>query len=281
MRIVIWIVQISSMLSLICGISKISLPCKTGFEVILKGTKNGIADLRFRPYFLLMVSLIFMNFFETHFDGRITSMIGMDFTPIIKHIDRDLVYRIQDIFPKNFVIISYFSFMYFLMLMTLLFASGFIYLYVEREDLVRMLSLGYSLSYFIALPFYICFPVDEVWATEPKRVLLLSNQISPMLAEGMRSVSALNNCFPSLHTTFSLLIALIASSSGIRKFAIVAWISAISIIFSTLYLGIHWVTDIAAGIILTAIIFPMLLLDRKRFISSNLIGGRKGWFGFR
>lgn len=279
MGIVIWIVQILSMLSLICAISKVSLPCKTGFEVILKGTRNGITDPRFRPYFLLMVTLIFMNFIETHFDARITSMIGMDFTPVIKRIDGDSIYRIQDIFPKNLVIISYFSFMYFLMLMTLLFASGFIYLYMEREDLVRMLSFGYSLCYFIALPFYIFFPVNEVWVAEPKRVLLLSNQISPILAEGMRSVSALNNCFPSLHTAFSLLIALIASSSEIRKFAIITWLSAISIIFSTIYLGIHWVTDVVAGIILTAIIFPILLLDRKR--SILLIGGRKERCGVR
>ena len=48
-------------------------------------------------------------------------------------------------------------------------------------------------------------------------------------------------------------MALIASRSGIRRWAIFTWISAAIIIFSIFYLGIHWFTDMVAGVALALI----------------------------
>jgi membrane-associated phospholipid phosphatase len=45
-------------------------------------------------------------------------------------------------------------------------------------------------------------------------------------------------------------MALLASRSGIRRWSIFAWINAGIIVFSIFYLGIHWFTDMIAGVTL-------------------------------
>ena len=57
----------------------------------------------------------------------------------------------------------------------------------------------------------------------------------------------MNNCFPSLHTSLSISVALISIHSGYRRLALVISTSAAIIVFSTIYLGIHWLVDVVAG----------------------------------
>jgi membrane-associated phospholipid phosphatase len=273
MKDLVWAIQMASMVALMAsifrafsgeirsGLSRDS-PSR-GMEVIIGGLRNGALVPMLRPYFLAMLSLIAFNYIETYLDPRITGLFGLNFTHLVSSVEGGIVQRIQSLSPKNPIALSYFSFMYFLMLMTLLFSSPILYLYMGREDLVRMISLGYLLTYLFAFPFYIFFPVDEVW-TYSEHVPLLSNAISPMLAESMRGASAINNCFPSLHTSFSILLAFTASLSGIRGYTILVWVSASSIIFSTIYLGVHWVVDVVGGMMLAAIVISILLLDRRR-----------------
>jgi membrane-associated phospholipid phosphatase len=102
----------------------------------------------------------------------------------------------------------------------------------------------------IALPFYFLFPVKEMWAGNPEKVRLLVDLVSPAVMEAYRANSALDNCFPSLHTSLALTVAIVASRGEGRRAAAVLWILAVAVVLSTLHLGIHWLTDIGAGIVL-------------------------------
>jgi membrane-associated phospholipid phosphatase len=65
----------------------------------------------------------------------------------------------------------------------------------------------------------------------------------------LRPMSGIDNCFPSFHTSLAVTVALFAIRSGRRAFAVVMTAMAAAIIFSTVYLGVHWLTDVGAGII--------------------------------
>ncbi|MCC3376934.1 phosphatase PAP2 family protein [Cohnella sp. REN36] len=108
------------------------------------------------------------------------------------------------------------------------------------------------LDYLIAMPFFLLLPVNEAWHVAPQiRFLMLD--VYPEFESQYRRLSGLDNCFPSLHTAISVTTALIALRSGRRKWALLAWLHAGAILFSIFYLGIHWATDMLAGIALAAV----------------------------
>ena len=66
-------------------------------------------------------------------------------------------------------------------------------------------------------------------------------------------MSGLDNCFPSLHTSMSVTLALIAVRSKSRLFGQIVSVCAGIIVFSIFYLGIHWFLDAVAGTLLALI----------------------------
>jgi len=128
-------------------------------------------------------------------------------------------------------------------------ASVAIYTHHQNMKLFYAFCVALLLNYFLAVPFYLFVPVNEVWFVHPQVRFLLLDAF-PAFEREYRPLSGLNNCFPSLHTSLSVTIALLASKSGIRRWAIFTWINAAIILFSIFYLGIHWFTDMVAGIAL-------------------------------
>ncbi len=124
-----------------------------------------------------------------------------------------------------------------------------IYVYLDDFKQVKATALGYLLNYLVAMPFFLFAPVYEAWHVI-KGVSPLIFSVSPIANNFIIGVNGINNCFPSLHTSLVITIAVIASYSKRKKWKIFAWISAISIVLSTLYLGIHWITDVVGGTIL-------------------------------
>ena len=115
-------------------------------------------------------------------------------------------------------------------------ASIGIYTHHNNMKLYYAICIALLLNYFVAVPFYLFVPVNEVWFVHPQ-VKFLILDVFPSFEREYRALSGLNNCFPSLHTSISVTLALIASKSGIRRWAIFAWINAVVIIFSIFYLG--------------------------------------------
>lgn len=116
--------------------------------------------------------------------------------------------------------------------------------------MARAVCYAVIINYAVAIPFYLFFPVNEVWSYPPAAVEFRMLDVFPSFEENYRQLSGLDNCFPSLHTSISVTVALLASQSGNRRWAIFTSISALIVIFSIFYLGIHWLTDMIAGTIL-------------------------------
>lgn len=100
------------------------------------------------------------------------------------------------------------------------------------------------LQFPLILPFYNLILLHEVWYVNKQPDLL-----HRVFADENSLLVAVMNCFPSMHTSisFAMLLLALREKDRIFKYMMVTYCSAI--IFSTLYLQIHWVIDVIAGMI--------------------------------
>jgi hypothetical protein len=122
----------------------------------------------------------------------------------------------------------------------------------ERE--ARRYALAYVVLVLLAVPFFVFFPVGIPALYAPVDIEPLIFQLSPVIRAGMLATDTMVKAFPSLHTGLSVLAALYARKAD-EKYAATAFALAGVIVFSTFYLGIHWLTDAGFAVVLVAIAY--------------------------
>jgi len=126
----------------------------------------------------------------------------------------------------------------------------------------RTLSLAVVINYLLSVPFYLFMPVPERWAYPDSEAILLSDLWNESLITLIRPISGLDNCFPSSHTSLTVILIAVCYLYSVRLRTSLLFIGA-SIIFATFVLGIHWIPDILAGIFvgLLSVILAKRLVD--------------------
>jgi len=173
---------------------------------------------------------------------------GGDFTRWVWSLEGNAVASIQT--ALAWTPLTYFlGYVYIVVFACLVIVSIFVFDHVRSRRGLAMVLIGYFLNYLFVLPFYLFFPVREAHVFHGGAVRLLLAEISPAIMEGYRTMSGLNNCFPSFHTSLAVTMALIAWHAGSRRFGWLITLFAAANVLSTVYLGIHWLTDVAAGLV--------------------------------
>lgn len=112
---------------------------------------------------------------------------------------------------------------------------------------VRKLALysmaGYLLQVPLILPFYNTILLQEVWFVQGTPDLLERG------LTGTEAFTTAWNCFPSMHTSIAFAAILLSFREKSPWFRWVIGIYGWSIIISTLYLQVHWVIDMFAGML--------------------------------
>ena len=204
--------------------------------------------------FLLLVAGMFgvlaLNKYELQIEQKMH--LTSDYTTFIFGIEGHFVQAFQQFFHSPWLtpIIVFF---YIFMLQGVLAASLGVYLLDKNRVMLYATCYAVIINYALAIPFYLYFPVNEVWSYVPAGVKFTMLDVFPNFEQEYRPLSGLNNCFPSLHTSISVTMALLAFRSGNRRWMVITSISAIAIVFGIFYLGIHWLTDMLGGILLAVL----------------------------
>ena len=145
-----------------------------------------------------------------------------------------------------FVVYGY-SIAYFFAMLLLVGLTGWGLARRRGREPFRVYALSMTLAYFISLPFFLFFPVPERWAYPESGAILLSDLWAPTLIEMFRPISGLDNCFPSFHVSLTVVMVSLCFIYRLKYRWSALWIGVL-IGLSTSILGIHWLTDITAGV---------------------------------
>ena len=252
---------------------------------------------KYFPHLILMSIMVLAIVIETQFDPWLTAAIGWDFTPWVYSVEGDLVEVIQTTMWHP-VLTQYFVFTYTVLYGFLFYAFVVLYIKDDNEEMVKTLVMCHILTYLFAIPFYLLFPVNEVWTTN----IIYSDYQYGHVIGGLHAgqpgtevisttINSINNCFPSLHVSISLTVFFILATKRQKLYATIAFPISLSVVISTIYLGVHWVIDVLAGYALATIVtymayhitydieYPLKITNvrwkgRRMFM---LLRKRKGW----
>lgn len=199
-----------------------------------------------------VAAVLLFNVYETHLDPQIAPALGLDFTPWLLAVEGDAVIWLQRSL-RGHQLAVFWAWVYVFLYPCLVALPTVIY--HDRRDgaALRSYVAAFALNYFLALPFYLFVPVTETGWSEPRTADAVLENALPGWIEFLRSSSALDNCFPSLHVSLTATAALHALRWGPRRLALTAGAGSVLVIASTLALGIHWIADGVAGVGMAAL----------------------------
>lgn len=230
------------------------------------------------PYLIVIGIVMLVMRLENVFDLDITAALGLDWTPHIEALEGDLTARFQaalrhpalDLFFR-FIYVTVYA-LYHVVAMVGFALAG-------KTGMVKRFTVTWTLVYAVALPFYILAPVNEAWFTNPEYDCYGdgTGPADPANYEGpygnfatdtegvlhdecgtkggiVYAISSINNSFPSLHNAFAWALPFLLLKSGWKRLGLATSAVALLISASTLYLGIHWVADMVAGIALAWVV---------------------------
>lgn len=114
----------------------------------------------------------------------------------------------------------------------------------DFKKMLRYTLSAHLFQVFLITPFYLVFHLQEVWYVlgQPDG---LARNLSPQAAAGVTL-----NCFPSMHTSIAFAMFLLVLREKDKIFKFIWCFFCLSVIYSTMYLEIHWVIDVLGGLVL-------------------------------
>ena len=189
----------------------------------------------------LLAAMLPADLLLTSIDSEFSRAVGRDFARVLAVVEGPIPNAVQAWTPFPLTVAA-----------VLVYTVGFpafiaaaLFRALGEEDglVVRRLAVALLANYALALPFYFFVPVSEVHVVRPD-VRHLIAETSRSLAEFHRPSSGIDNCFPSLHTSITITMLLSLPVLRMRHVLFGGFI-----VFTTLYLGIHWSADVAAGLL--------------------------------
>lgn len=259
--------------------------CNTGFDyksyIFLMAFASFTAyseirkDVKWIPYLLLAVPfLIFVQYISVHgyaFWGKMLSWqmsknIVVDLNPIFRKIPLNDAAFLRIYKPETLTWI-----------LRMVYNNGFVlpillplYRAAVSKDFKKMIRYGLSghiVQVFLITPFYLMFHLQEVWYVlgHPDG---LARNMTPAQAAGVAL-----NCFPSMHTSIAFAAFLLVMREKNKAFKYVWGLFCLSVIFSTMYLEIHWIIDVFGGLLLAYATVKLVdfVLDKSKSILQSIL----------
>ena len=223
-------------------------------ELIIKNLNLFKKFKNLLPYISIIFGVVIFHLIEVNFIDSYLS--GNDYASIIKNFEGDTVYW----FSQHWIpaLVYFFVLIYIAVYPFTLWFSPLYFLLTNNKKAMKTFAYGLLLIYLIALPFYLFFPVNNVFTYYNIKSAL--EAVIPSVENFFYTTTTQNNSFPSLHTAMTILIAYSVSLVGNKKLTYFTYFTAITVIISVIYLSIHWITDVITGTILS---LGVILILRK------------------
>ena len=199
------------------------------------------------PYAAILAAVLAINKGFQESIWALSEAVGYEATGLFYRIEGDLVAGVQAAIPD--VLATYFAFVYMFGYGLALVCPLFLYLFAASPRPLKALLVAYTVNYTAAIVAY-----TLVIAHGPRRAV---GDVQGVLQEAFPYFTLLTgqvnqptNVFPSLHTSMSVTVLLFAvlTREQFPRWAPIAAVLTGSIVLSTIYLGVHWLIDVVAGV---------------------------------
>lgn len=200
------------------------------------------------PYILLLAGVLVANSLLRSVGPTLSWLLNWQITDEIWALEGEFVAVLQGYATPAATV--YFSYTYIYGYIFLLSFPVVAYLLMRDDRPAREAILSYALNYIIGVGCYILFIAygpRNVMPDLVDQLLYLHWPESNLLTT---EVNSNVNVFPSLHTSLAVTVMLLAYRTR-EEYPIwlpISALIAVSVVISTMYLGIHWLTDVIAGI---------------------------------
>ena len=195
-------------------------------------------------------------------DRILMASTGLDMTPWIYAIEGDLVLHIQKFFEAEWLTVTLTHF-YVAGFMFICYVSVFYFAYFDDRWMADRVTLTIVWVYILAVPFYLFFNVRVTGAYIPE-MDTLAYSLNPEISDWFHRIDPFTNCMPSLHIGIPYAVWLcIKRFDHDERWALyrkIVFAYFLLTVFTIIYLGIHWILDIAGGMIVASI--AMNLADK-------------------
>ncbi|MCK5038549.1 MAG: phosphatase PAP2 family protein, partial [Thermoplasmata archaeon] len=238
-----------------------------GIKVFTKAkiTLQGLYDMgtKYQYHFYIIIIIMLLKIVIDWAEDPIELMINIDFTPLMYSLEGHRVYYIQRALLNDHLTL-FLSLIYIGSFMFIMTFSFSMFAYLDKRKIASDLALLNIILLFLTIPFY--FLVVVYVPSYPKMLYpgassvvsgiepLLYNY-SPMVNEWFVGYETFNNCFPSMHIGYptAILLMMIKNIKGFRGYKIFMFSIILLIGLAIIYLGIHWLIDIAGGVLIAVI----------------------------
>lgn len=263
--------EIAAVVIICCAVGAVSIIGRQRLRTLAAELRPRLRESA--PYLGGLAVVLLLNSVIRNAAGELSWLIGWNITAQLEAIEGGFVTLVQS--TQTELLTTYFAYLYIYGYVVLLVFPLFAYLALDDRQRFRQLVAAYGLNYLLGLGCYILFI-----AYGPRNVHLAENLLYgpfPHFEFLTTEVNSPTNVFPSLHTSLSATAAIFALKTHgeyPRWTPIAVWLAG-SIILSTMYLGVHWATDVVAGLVLAA----TAVILAERYVDSEMANWRA--FGSR
>lgn len=207
-----------------------------------------LADIA--PYVGLVVLLTLFKYSTAGARQRLSHALEWNITDSLYAVEGPFVANLQMAVPE--ATYGFFSGMYMFGFPYLLAVPPIVYFVASSHRHLKELLVAYVLNHAVGLICYTLFIAYGPRNWIPSHVDGVMYQLYPWTQVMTAAVSSNTNVFPSLHTSLSVVVLLFAwrTRKTYPGWFVVAAFTATSVLLSTMVLGIHWASDLVAGLAL-------------------------------